>query len=148
MDFETLLHMSEEIRHALLFKRLSMKICPQEKKYDREGVFCFEFARRYIGDLDKYCEGLVAKDDCYTLVSYIIEQRAVSFYRHYSGLLEKREGGFSLKSLLMEEERHLKEMEAKILNSISQDIIQSAWDFEGQLFEKFIEALNLEICPK
>ena len=141
VDFETLMHMSEEVRHALLFKRLSMKICSKERNYDRDGVFCFEITRRYIGDLDKYCENLVERDDCYALVSYIIEQRAVSFYRHYSRILEERRGGFPLKSLLAEEERHLEEMEAKIRCHISPEVVQKAWDFEGELFDKFVGAI-------
>ena len=144
VDFETLMHMSEEVRHALLFKRLSMKVCPKERSYNKEGVFCFEITRRYIGDLDKYCEGLVERDDCYALVSYIIEQRAVSFYRHYSRILEERRGGSPLKSLLVEEERHLKEMEAKIQCDISPETVQKAWDFEGGLFDRFAGALKQE----
>ena len=142
VDFETLLHMSEEVRHALLFKRLSMKVSPKKMGYNREGVFCYEIARSYIGKLDQYCEQLVSKDDCYALVSYVIEQRAVSFYRHYSGELEKRGKGFSLKSLLAEEERHLVEMEEKIRSHIPSDIVQGALDFEGKLFTEFTDALN------
>ena len=145
VDFETLMHMSEEVRHALLFKRLSIKVCSKKRNYDSEGVFCFEITRRYIGDLDKYCEGLVEQDDCYALVSYIIEQRAVSFYRHYSRTLEKRGGGFSLKSLLVEEERHLEEMEAKIRGNLSPDVVRNAWNFEGKLFENFVGALKREL---
>ena len=144
VDFETLVHMSEEVRHALFFKRLSIKICSKDRNYDQKGVFCFEIARSYIGRLDKHCDKLVERNDCYALVSYIIEQRAVDFYRHYSRELERREGGFTLKSLLLEEERHLEEMEKKIRNNVPLDIIQGALDFESKLFEEFIGTLKEE----
>ena len=145
VDFETLMHMSEEVRHALFFKRLSIKTCSKKRGYNKEGVFCFEITRCYIGKLDKYCEKLVKKNDCYGLVSYIIEQRAISFYRHYSCELEKQKQGFSLKSLLIEEERHLNEMKEKISCNISPNIIQKALNFEGKLFDEFVGALEKEI---
>ena len=96
VDYETLMHMSEEIRHALLFKRFAMKVCSQERGYDQEGVFCYEITRNYIGKLDNYCETLVGADDCYALVSYIIELRAISFYRHYARKLEAFQMGYFL----------------------------------------------------
>ena len=145
VDLETLVHMSEEIRHALLFKRLSMKVCSQDRSYNEDGVFCFEVTRRYIGKLDNYCEKLVGKDDCYALVSYVIEQRAVSFYRYYSRQLKKKGEGFTLKSLLLEEERHLLEMEEKIRCNTPQDVVRGALDFEENLFVEFVNALSREI---
>ena len=136
VDYETLMHMSEEVRHALLFKRLSMKVDSKERAYDSEGVFCYEIARSYIGKLDSFCERLAGKDNCYGLVSYIIELRAVSFYRHYSTV-----GGLPLKSLLMEEERHLSEMEEKIRSTVPREVVRGALDFERELFDEFVEAI-------
>ena len=145
VDLETLVHMSEEVRHALLFKRLSMRVCSRERGYNRGDIFCFEITRRYIGDLDKFCSELVERDDCYALVSYIVEKRAVSFYRYYSHELEKRGGGFSLKSLLMEEERHLAEMGDRVCGNIPVEVMRGALDFERGLFERFVQSLKGEL---
>ena len=39
IDMEKLSHMAEEIRHALMFKRFSNKVSPNQLGYDEKGGF-------------------------------------------------------------------------------------------------------------
>ena len=128
-----------------MFKKFSHKLCSNGLDYNEKGIFCYEVSRSYIKKIDDFCMNLMEKDLCYPVVSYIIEVRAIDLYRFYADVLERNGIKLSLKSLIYEEENHLKDMEEVVSKSIDQHIIDSVRSFEAKLFSEFNYKINLEL---
>jgi len=146
IDLDILNHMNEEIRHAQMFKKYALKVYPSKKwRFCAGDVFCYDLTRSLIGKLDRYCEELVGKSSCYHIVSYVIEKRALSFYKYYSKELKRNKLDISLRGLIIEEERHLEEMSHYIEGIIQADILDSIMAFEQVIFKEFFLQVSLEI---
>jgi len=149
IDLDMLNHMSEEIRHAQMFKRYAHKIYPSKKwKFSVDDVFCYELTRSLIGKLDRYCEKLIGKSSCYHVVSYVIEKRALKFYKYYLSILKENKLDISLRGLILEEERHLEEMSQYIEGIVPEETLESIMGFEQAMFEEFCYEVSLEINVK
>jgi hypothetical protein len=115
VSFEVLAHMSEEVRHAQIFKKMALKLSEgQLISYDEPFLLAGNEARAYIQTVDQsVCQVLQQKDTHlnYLLSTLLIEERANSVYPFYIKLVEPYGFGSHIQKILREEEHHLKEIE-------------------------------------
>jgi hypothetical protein len=115
IDRDILMHMQEEARHALLLKKMAIKIGGEEfSQYTETNMLAPLSFKKYFFDLDKLIsqslnesEGVASPKAIYHKTSLTIEFRAISLYRLYQSLLLEMQSEISIANLLVEEERHL-----------------------------------------
>lgn len=118
---EILKHAAEEFRHAHYLKRQIAKVSSEKKEnYTLEFMLGGTATLHYLTALNlKACRYLkkiklsknALKSAAYLLVTYAIELRAKELYPIYDKVLRKAKSKVVVKSILLEEEEHLKEME-------------------------------------
>lgn len=119
LNLMVLEHIAEEARHAFFFKKLAHKI---------DAASCFSYEEKFLlggGRTEDYFQRLDRKIDetlasqypdrrrtffAYLYVTLLVEERAMSVYRLYEEVLQKNKAGLSLRSVLLEEQRHLEQM--------------------------------------
>jgi hypothetical protein len=149
-------HACEEGRHALLLKKLAIKLGGAEfDSYSPETLLCGEEAKNYFQDLDKNCEEAFADRAeaerarlTYAYVTLLVERRALKVYRTYQSALGESEIARKLTSLLAEETKHLSDIDA-ILYAADPEFSARAAKFaaiEEALYQKFIDALARELA--
>ena len=119
---ETLLrHIAEETRHAHFFKTLCLRVSPSCETYSPESLFLGDRAKHYFQSLDHEVAAYLQQERIwpdedsrglinYLCVTHLIEIRATQIYRVYQEVLQGCDFTISLKSVLVEEQRHLREM--------------------------------------
>lgn len=123
LDCETLGHAIEEGRHALLLKKLAVKVGGSRfDSYTASELMAGEDAEDYFQSLDAACEKLLEGQIAgasltrltYLYVTWLIELRALSVYGAYQKAA--RENGMQppLGGLLAEEDRHLEAVENEL----------------------------------
>ncbi len=148
MTLEVLLHASEEVRHALFFKRLAIKVGGSPfNSYQESLLLGGPAVKAYFYELDggahTFLQSLPSeklKSAVYCIVTWLVEERAMSLYRQYEEVLREGPSDFSLLSILREEKNHLEEMVAaseKIfsafgfssapLRALEEKCFQAAW---------------------
>jgi hypothetical protein len=122
---EMLKHAAEEFRHALILKQQITKIStfPLET-YALNHLLGSRKTLCYLQSLDILTSRLLKrelgleksslKQAAYCLVTYAIELRASELYPLYQQALKLHGSKVSVKSIIFEEEEHLKEMEEEI----------------------------------
>ncbi len=116
-DHDILKHLAEETRHAHFFKRAAEKLARRPLDYSHPNTMACAWARSYMGRLDgKIARELVSAASVlpYLYMSLIVELRAVWTYHLYQTVLTEQNAGFTLKSVLAEEELHLSAMVARL----------------------------------
>lgn len=146
MNEMLLRHAAEEARHALFFKSMARRESGASD-FQPESLLCGWSANRYIQSLDgKVREYLGPNRDyhCYLLTTYLIEIRAGSVYPLYQQILTEAGSSISLRSVILEEEGHLREMtEEMAKHSLTRDA-ENLSAAEESLFRRFLE--KLETC--
>lgn len=117
---EMLKHAAEEFRHAHHLKRQIQKVSSHRiDTYSLPYMLGGTATLRYLTALDlkasRYLKmaGLSKnsiKEAAYLLVTYAIELRAEELYPIYDDVLRKADSRVAVKSILLEEKEHLKEM--------------------------------------
>lgn len=106
-----LAHMTEEIRHAQILKKMALKVGGESvNTYREESLLCGVEGRNYIQAIDrKACEVIGAENSWvnYLLTTLIIEERAQELYPFYDELLKPLGLNGPLKAIFREEEEHL-----------------------------------------
>jgi hypothetical protein len=148
---EILTHALEEGRHALGLKKIALKIGGEAfANYAPETMLCGDEAEDYFQSLDGACdeafadrpEALRAKL-VYCYVTWLIERRALQVYGLYKDALGSSPVAGRIAGLLMEEEKHLSDVEAEI-GAADPDFATRAPKLEAieaTLYERFIDAL-------
>lgn len=123
---EMLKHAAEEFRHALHLKRQIDKLgaSPLED-YSLHNILGGIQTLRYLSKLDLHTSRYLAqtqglnkpavKEAAYLLVTYAIELRAQELYGLYDQTLRAFSSKVSVKSILLEENEHLREMHDSLL---------------------------------
>jgi hypothetical protein len=114
---EQLKHLAEEARHALFFKRAAERMARHPLDYSAQNTIAGASARLFMGRLDVEIStelGKTAPTLPYLYMSLIVELRAVWLYRLYQGVLMEQKVGLTLKSILAEEQLHLRAMFARL----------------------------------
>jgi hypothetical protein len=140
MDDEILAHALEEVRHALFFKRLAIKVGGAKFRHYRGPTLLAEAAiKHYFFVLDQAAAERVAglggevRAIVYRVVTWLIEERALKVYKEYETLLQQQAVSFSLKPVLMDEDRHLAEVRVRL---------------DGLFHEKGVDLRSLVECEE
>lgn len=154
LDRALLMHALEEGRHALLLKKLAVKLGGSAfDLYKPETMLCPEAAKAYFQELDHGCDEKFADlGDAeraalvYLYVTWLIERRALDVYGIYKKGLGDSPVAPKLTALLAEEVGHLRHVEAGIAARDPQHAQRSAEfeAFEAGLYDTFVAALDRE----
>jgi hypothetical protein len=150
-----LTHALEEGRHALLLKKLAVKLGGTEfDHYRPETLFCPDAAKTYFQELDHQCDAkFVDLRDfersklVYLYVTWLIERRALDVYGCYKTVLGNSDLAPKLNALLAEEVGHLRAVEAGIATGDPEHAKRSAQfeTIEAGLYRDFVAAMSREI---
>jgi hypothetical protein len=156
---EILNHALEEGRHALGLKNIALKIGGEAfATYAPENMLCGDEAEDYFQSLDAACDAVFAdRPDAqrvrlvYCYVTWLIERRALQVYGVYKDALGSSPVAARIAGLLVEEEKHLADVEAEI-GAADPDFAVRAPKLEAieaKLYEGFIDALVADLArPK
>ena len=157
-DIVVLKHAAEEARHAYYLKKQISKLpevsCPD---FSYPYLLAPVESHHYLNMLDveacRYLkkkmqlEGRELKHGAYLLVTYAIEVRADMLYGVYQDALTKHGSKVNVKSIILEEEGHLQEMQ-RMLESFHPEWASLANDMcavEDRLFQVWVEAIKNEM---
>ncbi len=144
---ETLTHTYEEVRHAVYFKRLAMKVGGQKfSSFNTDNLLSEKAIKAYFYDLDLGVAKILGAQPklIYQLVTWLIEERALKVYRIYESILDQSQFDFSLKPILNDEENHLSEVQ-QVLKSISLEIKNKLIELEEDCFNRTWQAFEAAI---
>jgi hypothetical protein len=118
----------EEVRHALYFKKLAMRVGGESfSGFHESALLCASAVKTYFFELDRRAAELardlateeVTRPMLYRLTTWLVEERALGIYQVYDRILLDAGFDFSLKPILADESRHLSETkETQVLRSI------------------------------
>ena len=154
---EILGHACEEGRHALMLKKLAVKIGGEAfDSYAPESLLCGEEAEAYFQNLDHDCDEALADRPeeertrlVYGYVTWLVERRALEVYEIYRQAIGDGELFKKLGGLLVEEDRHLAQVEG-LIKAADPDFAEHARTFEAmekRLYENFLAALSQTLAP-
>lgn len=119
LDLMVLEHIAEETRHAFYIKKLAQKISPDTcPTYEEDYLLAGNNAEKYFQQLDQKISEILSRQYAgqgislltYLYVTLLVEERAIGVYRVYETVLEENHFAISVKPILAEEQRHLKQM--------------------------------------
>ncbi len=148
-------HAAEEARHAYYLKKqigkIAVEACPDYSyPYLLAPVESFHYLQMLDVEACRYLknkmglEGRALKHGAYLLVTYSIEVRADMLYGIYQEALTLHGSKVNVKSIIMEEEGHLEEME-KMLKEFDpqwETLAKDMCAIENRLFEAWITAID------
>jgi hypothetical protein len=148
-------HAAEEARHAYYLKKqigkLSPDACPDYSyPYLLAPIESYHYLQMLDVEACRYLkrkmnlEGRALKHGAYLLVTYAIEVRADMLYGVYQETLTKRGSKVNVKSIILEEEGHLEEMQ-RMLEKFDPDwklLTNDMCVIENALFETWILAIE------
>lgn len=152
---EVLKHAAEEFRHAHYLKKQIGRVCDKKIESYLHSILGGVPALHYLTKLDLktsiYLKDIgfdksSIKELSYLFVTYAIELRAEELYPLYDGILRKTKSRVTVKSILLEEKEHLKEMVEGIekipLGFVHADYVCS---IESQLCKKWLDEVARSI---
>lgn len=109
---DILKHLAEEARHAHFFRRAAERVAGRSLGGGSEDTLAPWAARMYFERLDAAVTRRLGGDGAlaYRYVTLAVELRARWFYRLYQQVLTREGLPLSLKSVLAEEDQHLRQM--------------------------------------
>ena len=148
-------HAAEEARHAYYLKRQIDKLIPDScPDYSYPYLLAPIESYHYLQMLDveacRYLknkmnlEGRALKHGAYLLVTYAIEVRADMLYGIYQEALTKHASKVNVKSIIVEEEGHLEEMQKmlEVFDPKWEELAADMCAVENKLFETWISAID------
>ena len=151
IDSEVLAHMTEEIRHAQIFKKMALKLSDGKlKTYSDEHLLAGNEGRAYIQSVDQSVAAALNGENShynYMLSTLLIEERANSVYPFYAELIEPFGFGSHLRGILREEESHLEKIQQGILEAGKLSVTKMAAlrIIEQEAFDGLIRAVASHI---
>lgn len=148
LSLELLSHISEEIRHAEVLKKLTLKMSAGKlDSYSDEHLLCGNEARIYIQSVDRSAELLFgAKNPWlnYLYTTFLLEERANVIYPHCGERVEELGFPNIFKGILREENRHLESIFQGLgaEKDVSQDKLDALKKAEDKAFCQFLASLN------
>lgn len=157
-DIMQLKHAAEEHRHAYYLKKQLYKLdVTGFQYYAADTLLASNHTQHYLHALDiqacRYLkkqfqlDGNALKHAAYLFVTYAIEVRADELYPIYQEALTKHHSKVMVKSIILEEEGHLKEMIASLKEFDEQWEVHAAaiLALEKELFQHWFSAIAFEI---
>ncbi|PJD95284.1 MAG: hypothetical protein CK425_09225 [Parachlamydia sp.] len=157
VEEEMLKHAAEEFRHAHYLKRQIKRLTSQpipsySMNYILGGISSWHYLRALDYLTSRYLIHTVGlaraslKGLAYHLVTYMIEVRAKELYQIYDEILRKNHSKVTVKSILLEEEGHLAEMESYLCQVPEGALyINAISSIEATLCEKWLHALFADV---
>lgn len=153
LDIETMKHMIEEGRHALLLKNLAIRTGGSRfNDYSEDSLLCGREAETYIQSLDRACEEVVSTHltpplrsrMAYLYVTWLIERRALTVYELYQSTLRNAGWKPNLTGLLAEELGHLASVEEELRKDdpTFKERSSRLESMEAALYSRFICAIR------
>jgi hypothetical protein len=148
---ELLAHAMEEARHALVFKKMALKIGgPEFSTYSDNTLLAPNAIKSYFYELDKkgseYCchqNSEFTPNDFYKWITWTIEERALQVYQIYDQVLKENGIDLSLNSILSDEFRHLNEVRKE--NQRLPNRGRELQRIENHFFDQLYSSLNAEV---
>ena len=146
---EVLAHMTEEIRHAQIFKKMALKLSDGAlKTYDNEYLLAGDAGRSYIQSVDQSVAAALKGEKPYLnylLSTLLIEERANEVYPFYCELMEPLGFAGPIRGILREEENHLEEIQNRLVgsDSLSSQKLDALRMIEQQAFEFLMDSVAL-----
>ena len=149
---ETLLdHISEEARHSLFFKRQAKKLFGKSLFFHSHEMIVSEAAEDYFQSIDHKAKEFSRSNPVlnYLYTTYIVESRAILSYSIYNEILKRKNFGFSLNSILKEEEKHLEFVYQAIkkLDLFYEETLETLKEFEHRQYFSLLFELEKEMFP-
>lgn len=149
VNIDVLQHIAEEARHAFFMKKICelhfKGLCPT---FEREYLLGGASADLYFQQLDSTLfDQIEDKTLTYLYVTQLIEERALSVYKAYDGLLKANNFPFKLTSLISEETKHLEETNKYLLERDRDFHLrkESFKSLEQRLFFQLLESIRAEV---
>jgi len=150
LDEDTLKHLSEETRHAFFFKRQAEKVAGDGLTFHNAEMAAPNAAWMYFQRLDATVARMLGISRptraAYLFMSLAVELRAVWAYTIYQAVLETADPRVSLKSLLAEEEGHLRGMveDLQAIGAYDVDRVRAFAVAERRLYTHLLRGLERE----
>ncbi|MCB1110773.1 MAG: hypothetical protein KDK64_07295 [Chlamydiia bacterium] len=150
---EMLKHAAEEFRHSHYLKRQLIKVSASPfETYSRKSLLGSFTTLRYLDRLDLFTSKFLLREEkkgreeakqlSYLLVTYAIECRAQELYPLYHDVLRTLGSKVYVKSIVLEEEQHLKEMERGLRTfPEGRRYANVICAYEHQLYHNWIESI-------
>jgi hypothetical protein len=148
MSLDLLSHISEEVRHAEVLKKLSLKMSDNQlKTYSDEHLYCGAAARTYIQTVDHIAEELFGKQNAwisYLYTTLLLEERAKLIYPICGETIEPLGYTNVFKGILKEEDRHLEAILADlgVIDGVTEEKLRALKEAESQAFTQFLIQLD------
>ena len=143
---DTLRHLAEEARHAHFFRRASERLARRPLDYGLEGTLAPWAARLYFERLDASVTRALGESRplAYRYVTLAVELRAQWLYELYEEALRASKSTLSLRSVLAEENAHLRQMNAALEAADPRYASRrdAFADLESSLFSRWLEAMR------
>ncbi|HEY8270010.1 MAG TPA: hypothetical protein VIG33_03925 [Pseudobdellovibrionaceae bacterium] len=118
ISLQILIHSAEEVRHSVFFKRQAVKIGGNDFiHFAEESLLASQALKNYFYKIDartmaaiEGVQGSLLSEAAYSVITWLVETRALSLYEEYEKILRASSAQFSLSSILREESLHLKEI--------------------------------------
>ncbi len=137
-DENFLSHLADEARHAAHLKKLSQTLIEAREQIGLA-------TKNYLTKLEVFIlrelrrRNLESNENCYVVLTYVIEQRAQKFYPTYENILAQKQSNLSVGKIIEDESEHLAMMESKMSSMhLPTSILTDAACFEEDLFRQFL----------
>ncbi len=144
-------HLTDEIQHSFILKELAVKrfgyLFPDDSFSESFQSIAEDYFQAVDGFiLDRVLETLSEENSllCYTLVSLIIEKRAMKVYPQYFNRLKDPSCKYLIQKIIKDESEHLAYLEFQIpaLPKIASIDIPSIGEFEEARFQQYLERFS------
>ena len=144
-------HAAEEARHAFFLSKQIRKLGEEDTLSLLGGIP----AKNYLNLLDiKISKHIKEKlslpkkelsENVYPLITLVVEMRAMMFYPLYQKLLDEVNSSVNVKSIVAEEELHLKEMEKMTRQRRLSDFVDKSLQIEKKLYNDLLKGIEEEV---
>ncbi len=151
VDSHILSHITEEIRHAQVFKKMALKLSGGKLvTYENCHLLAGEQGRNYIQSVDLSVAILLNHENSrenYLLSTLIIEERANQVYPFYAQLMKPLGFGSRISSVFQEEKHHLEQIRRQIMQSGQWDIsrMENLRIMEREAFGALMKAVAFQL---
>ena len=146
---DTMSHLTEEIRHAQVFKKLALKCNPLLDGFSDETVLAFSAAKNYMHSIDQGIAdqlNIIKTRKNYVLTTLVVEERAKKVYPLFSKIFDKYGASGPIRAILREEEGHLSEVQEEIKSlGVSEDLLSQFRKIEEDAFQAILQAMEKEV---
>lgn len=139
-------HAAEEFRHSYILKKQMTRLGESLPTYERQFLLGGWQTVHYLNKLDLHINRYlkhqkIERDLTYMLVTYAIEKRAEQLYPLYETHLRKGNSPISVKSILLEEEAHLREIEEELSLYQVGNALNNVCALEQKIYREWTESI-------